>query len=162
MPRPPLPPRFLLQHPAHFLALGFGAGLLPAAGTCGTLLAWLLYVLGLKTLPLWGWLLLFAIALPLGLWAAERTARALNQADANAIVLDEILAFWLLLVLSPATSWQGQALAFALFRLLDIVKPGPIGWAQRHWHGFGRRGAWGIYADDLLAALIAALVMRLI
>ncbi|MFN7506546.1 MAG: phosphatidylglycerophosphatase A, partial [Limnobacter sp.] len=37
--------RFMLAHPAHFLALGFGSGLawvLP--GTFGTLMGWLLYV----------------------------------------------------------------------------------------------------------------------
>jgi endonuclease YncB( thermonuclease family) len=36
---------FMLSHPAHILALGFGSGLSPVApGTCGTLWAWLAYL----------------------------------------------------------------------------------------------------------------------
>ena len=37
--------RFMLAHPAHFIALGFGSGLSPLApGTAGTLWAWLAYL----------------------------------------------------------------------------------------------------------------------
>ena len=45
------------------------------------------------------------------------------------------------------------AAAFALFRLLDIAKPGPIGWADR------QGGAFGVMADDVLAGLTAAAIL---
>jgi phosphatidylglycerophosphatase A len=44
-------------------------------------------------------------------------------------------------------------MAFALFRLFDITKPGPIGWADRH------GGAFWVMADDVLAGAAAALIL---
>jgi phosphatidylglycerophosphatase A len=55
--------------------------------------------------------------------------------------------------------WLAQLAAFALFRFFDAVKPGPVGWADRHFHGFGPRGGFGILADDFVAAFLTLLVM---
>src|SRR5436190_12749480 len=86
--------RFLLSHPAHFIALGFGSGLAPRApGTFGTLAALALYwLLALVMPPL---AIAFA-AVPLffaGIWASDVTGRDLGVADHGAIVIDEIVAF---------------------------------------------------------------------
>jgi phosphatidylglycerophosphatase A len=44
----------------------------------------------------------------------------------------------------------GLLAAFFIFRLLDVAKPGPIGWADR------QSGAAGIMADDVIAGVITA------
>jgi phosphatidylglycerophosphatase A len=50
-------------------------------------------------------------------------------------------------------STAGLIAAFIIFRLLDVTKPGPIGWADR------QSGAAGIMADDLVAGAIAAAIL---
>ena len=53
----------------------------------------------------------------------------------------------------PSRPWGSWIVAgFALFRLLDVVKPWPIGVADRRVHG-----GLGIMLDDVLAGLLAAL-----
>jgi phosphatidylglycerophosphatase A len=143
-------PGFAFSHPAHAIALGFGAGLSPyAPGTVGTLVAW----------PL-GWyvppaLLAAAIAplFLLGIWACSLTGRDLGVADHRAMVWDEIVAFLLVLALVPRTFGWGAA-AFVLFRFFDIAKPPPIRAAERRYHG-----GFGVMFDDLLAAGYTLLVL---
>jgi phosphatidylglycerophosphatase A len=157
--RPPSS-RFLLAHPAHLLALGFGSGLAPIApGTCGTLWAWLAYLVLQLWLPpaMLGWLILASLAV--GWWACTRTARDLGLADPGAVVWDEVVAFWLVLwLLAPAGAWT-QVCAFLLFRFFDAAKPGPVGWADRRVKGGGWRGGFGILLDDLVAAFCTLLVL---
>jgi phosphatidylglycerophosphatase A len=153
---------FMLSHPAHLVALGFGSGLAPfAPGTCGTLWAWLAF------LALQPWLgagemgQLIVAALALGWWACTVTARNLRIADPSAVVWDEIVCFWIVLWLVMPAGWAGQLAAFLLFRFFDAVKPGPIRWADQHFKGPGWRGGFGILADDLLAAFCTLLVLAL-
>jgi len=163
------PPRrvsaaFARAHPAHFIALGFGSGLSPLApGTAGTLWAWLAFV---AADIVWqpgdvGWALALAVALPLAWWSCTVTARHLGQADPSAIVIDEIVAFWLVLWLIAPANLAQQAAALVLFRFLDAVKPGPVGWAHRVFHGAGWRGGFGILFDDLMAAFCTLMVIAL-
>lgn len=162
LPSPALRPsvRFMLSHPAHLLALGFGSGLSPVApGTCGTLWAWLAY------LAMQAWLdpaaiaWIIAFSLPVGWWACTLTARHMGIADPTHIVWDEILCFWIILWLVMPAGWLAQLAAFGLFRFFDAAKPGPIGWADRCFKGFGWRGGFGIIADDLVAAFCTLLVV---
>jgi phosphatidylglycerophosphatase A len=145
--------RFMWSHPAHVLAMGLGAGLSPKApGTVGTLWAWAAYALlslFLTTAEL-GWLI--AVSLPVGWWACTVTAEHMQVQDPSAIVWDEIVAFWLILWLWMPVGLVGQLVAFILFRLFDALKPGPVGWADRHFHGLGWRGGFGIMFDDIVAA----------
>lgn len=152
--------RFMLSHPAHLVALGFGSGLARVApGTFGTLWAWVAY------LALQRWLdpaaigVLIAISLPLGWWACTVTAQNMRVADSGHIVWDEVVAFWIVLWLVMPVGWIGQLAAFGLFRLFDMVKVGPVAWADAKFHGFGWRGGFGIMLDDLVAALCALLVI---
>jgi len=147
---------FLVSHPAHFIALGFGAGLSPLApGTVGTLLA-LPVAMALRKFG--GDLVFLAaigVALVVGVWAAERTGRDLGEADHGAIVCDEVAAFLLVLFFVGADPLR-QAFAFVLFRVFDILKPPPAQFIDRQWkHGFG------VMADDLVAAFYALLVLAL-
>lgn len=155
--------RFMRAHAAHWIALGFGSGLSPAApGTVGTLWAWAAWaMLGLWFAPATlGWIL--AASLPIAWWACTRTAEHLGMADPSAIVADEIVAFWLVLwLLLPAGFWV-QLAAFVLFRGFDAIKRGPVGWADRLLHGArGWRGGLGIVLDDLVAAGCTLLVIAL-
>lgn len=158
--------RFLLAHPAHLLALGFGGGLSPVApGTVGTLWAWLAFVaidFAFARVP---WSLVIAAAVAAGWWACARTARDLGSADPGCIVWDEIVAFWIVLwMLMPASVWM-QAVAFALFRFFDAAKPGPVGWADRLFKRAGTPIGWraglGVLFDDLVAALCTLLTIAL-
>ncbi|MCC7327314.1 MAG: phosphatidylglycerophosphatase A [Burkholderiales bacterium] len=144
---------FLLHHPAHFIALGFGAGLAPAApGTVGTLVAIPIALL----LRAYGDDLAFAVAIVaafvVGAWASQVTGRALGVPDHGGIVIDEIAAF-LLVLFFTGTTVPAIAIAFALFRLFDIVKPPPI----RQLDAAMKNGI-GVMLDDLLAAGYALLV----
>ena len=140
--------KFLLSHPAHLLAFGFGAGLMPRApGTWGTLVA--LPIFALVRLAGGGSAAVIAVAALLfvvGVWASGVAGRALGVADHGGIVIDEIAAFLLVLAFTPASiAWW--VIAFLLFRVFDIVKPWPIRWADR-----AIKGGFGVMFDDLLAA----------
>jgi len=142
---------FLLAHPAHFLALGFGAGLSPKApGTIGTLVGFPLFWLLADSPLYWAWVGLFLVV---GVWACEVTGRALGVHDHGGLVWDEVAAFLMVLPFAPPT-WWGYALAFALFRLFDIWKPYPIGWLDAR-----VPGGFGVMLDDVLAAVYVILVL---
>jgi len=148
--------RFLFAHPAHFLALGFGAGLAPVApGTFGTLVALPLAALLRAYAPDLGYLVAVVIAFAFGVWAAGRTGRDLGVGDHGAIVWDEVVAFLLVLYFVGADPIR-EAFAFLLFRFFDIVKPPPANFIDRHWHG-----GFGVMADDIVAAFYALLVLAL-
>jgi phosphatidylglycerophosphatase A len=148
-------PAFAYSHPAHVIALGLGAGLARfAPGTFGTLAAW----------PL-GWVLsgappalvfpLLAAAFLLGVWACGVTARHLGIQDHGSMVWDEIVAFLLVAAVLPRElGWQ--LAGFVAFRAFDIVKPAPIRWIERRFHG-----GFGVMLDDLVAAGYALLVLAL-
>jgi phosphatidylglycerophosphatase A len=142
--------RFLVSHPAHFIALGFGVGLARyAQGTLGTL----------ATIPLYWGLALFLpplaialLAVPLffvGIWACGITGRALGAVDHRSIVWDEVVAFLPLCALASSAPWL-QVVAFVLFRIFDIWKPFPIRDLERR-----LEGGLGVMADDLAAGCYA-------
>ena len=145
---------FAVSHPAHFIAFGFGAGLLPVApGTAGTLLAWAIGWLAGSVFPAWALAAAAVAGFPLGVWACAVTGRRLGIHDHGGMVWDEIVAFLLVLALVPASlGWQGAA--FVLFRFCDIVKPPPIRGFERRY-----RGGFGVMFDDVLAAGYTLIVL---
>jgi phosphatidylglycerophosphatase A len=150
------------SHPAHVLAMGFGSGLSPKApGTVGTLWAWAAFVLMQLFVDPFNMGLLIAVSVPVGWWACTVTAQHMQVQDPSSIVWDEIVAFWLILWIWMPVGFGGQFVAFVLFRFFDAVKPGPVGWADRHFHGLGWRGGWGIMLDDLVAAFCTLLCISL-
>ena len=155
----------MVAHPARWVALGFGSGLVPLApGTAGTLWAWGVFALLNPWMSDRTWALVLMFGLGLGWWACTRTAQHMGVADPGAIVWDEVLAFWLVLWLIMPAGWLAQALAFALFRFFDAAKPGPVGWADRLYklqpgQAIGWRQGWGILFDDLVAAGCTLLVI---
>jgi phosphatidylglycerophosphatase A len=146
--------KFLLQHPAHFLALGFGSGLARRApGTFGTLVGLPAFAL-LLLLPESAHLPIIALLFLIGIPICTRTGNALGVSDHGGIVWDEIVAMLLVLEFTPH-HWLWWLAAFALFRLFDIWKPAPIRQCDAK-----LKGGFGVMFDDLLAALYAIATLK--
>lgn len=153
--------RFMLSHPAHFLAQGFGSGLAPALpGTVGTLFGWLSFsVLSTRWPDLFtpfNWAIIIGLGFVLGIWACHKTGRDLGIADHGSMVWDEIIAFWLVLLLVTPTGFVTQLWAFAWFRFFDMVKPAPIRYFDKR-----LKGGFGVMWDDLFAAFYTLLVFAI-
>jgi phosphatidylglycerophosphatase A len=147
---------WVFASPARTLAFGLGSGLIrPAPGTWGTLAGWASFSLWIASLSPLGQLAACAAGLAVGAWACARCGRDLGVADHSGMVIDEIVAFWLVLALVPAT-WAAQGAAFVLFRAFDIAKPPPIGHFDTRW-----KNGFGVMFDDLLAAGYTLLIFAL-
>lgn len=146
--------RSVFQHPLHFIAFGFGSGLLPKMpGTWGTLAAIPLYLL-IANYPLWLYSLLTLLLIIFSIYISGVTARDIGVHDHPGIVIDEIVGF-LLTMLALPVNWLWISAGFILFRIFDIWKPWPIRWVDRQ-----VKGGVGIVVDDLLAAVYAWLILQ--
>ncbi|MCB8879245.1 phosphatidylglycerophosphatase A [Acidisoma cellulosilytica] len=128
-----------------------GTGFFPwAPGTAGSLVG---LVLGCAILAFAGHWVLFILAIiaMVGGILAIRAAEAKD--DPGWVVIDEVAGQWLTLLGLSHVTWIGAILAFALFRLLDITKPGPIGWADR------MHSPTGVMLDDVIAGVIGGLLL---
>jgi phosphatidylglycerophosphatase A len=136
----------------HWIASGGGLGRAPfAPGTVASLAA-----LFVGALALWidhRLLTLLAIfTCVIGTWAVHEIG---EQGDPGWIVVDEFAGQWIAMLGLGRVSLLGLIAAFVLFRLFDIVKLGPVGWADR------KDGAIGVMADDVVAGLIVAAILFL-
>lgn len=144
----------LLRSPVLFLAFGFGSGLAKKApGTFGTLAAVPLWW-GMQFLSAPAYIAVVVVAAILGCYLCGEASRKLGVHDHGGIVWDEFVGFWITMFLAPA-GWLWVLYGFVLFRIFDIAKPQPIGWADRRVHG-----GLGIMLDDILAGIFAALVLQ--
>ena len=142
-----------LSTPGGLLAFGLGAGLSRwAPGTVGTLIGMPLAI-PLIGMPQWAALGMVAIAFVVGVFVCSRVSQTLGVHDHGGIVIDEIVAVWLVLLLIPA-HWAWWLAAFFVFRLFDIAKPWPIGWLDKR-----LAGGFGIMVDDIVAAGYALAVL---
>jgi phosphatidylglycerophosphatase A len=145
------------RDPGRLIAFGLGSGLVrPASGTWGTLLAWAIWVAAAPAASDLAIGVFLALAFLYGCWACDRVGRELQQPDHVGMVWDEMVAFWLVLWLTPA-GLLSQALAFVLFRTFDIVKPPPIKFFDAR-----LKGGFGVMWDDIVAAGYALLIMALV
>lgn len=139
-----------------------GVGYLkPAPGTWGSLtalpLAWLCHVTGGFPLLAMATVAVFFA----GWWATAEVIKDSDNHDPSEIVIDEVAGQFIALLplswsawrmdLDITVLWPGWIAAFVLFRLFDITKPGPVGWADR------RGDALGVMLDDVIAGIIAAI-----
>ncbi len=132
---------------ARWIAGFFGVGRVPfAPGTAGSLAA-LALGYGLMQLPALALTSAILLASLGGLWSVQ-AARV--EGDPGWVVIDEVAGQWMALLGLARPTAAGLGAAFLVFRLLDVAKPGPVGWADR------QPGAAGIMADDLIAGGIAA------
>ena len=132
----------------------------PAPGTWGSLaalpMAWLIYAIG----GIWLFLLAIPAAYVKGYIATKWMTQGKDNHDPSEIVIDEVVGQWIALlpVMAGATMmnvsslalWPGWIAAFLFFRLYDIVKPGPVGWADE------KNNATGVMLDDVIAGAFAA------
>lgn len=145
----------IMTNPVHCCAFGFGSGLSPKApGTFGTLAAVPIYLL-MSQLPLTNYILVVIVASLIGIYLCGKAAKDLGVHDHPGIVWDEFVGFWITMIAVP-TTFTNILLGFALFRLFDIWKPWPIGWADKKVDG-----GTGIMLDDILAGFMALAVMHL-
>lgn len=141
-------------NPVHLLAFGFGSGAAPKApGTFGTLAAVLLYwPLSTLTTEYYLWMLILTSLV--GVFLCGKTAKDLNVHDHGGIVWDEFVGFWITMFMAPAgLTWV--VIGFVLFRFFDIIKPWPISWIDKK-----VSGGLGIMLDDIVAGVMAALVLQ--
>lgn len=149
---------------ARLVATWFGAGLLrPAPGTWGSLAAlpcaWGLHLAG----GFWALVIATFAVFAVGWWASVVETRGSADPDPSEIVVDEVAGMWLALWpvsfgavhagVDVLRLWPGILAAFVAFRLFDIWKPGPAGWADR------LHSPLGIMLDDIFAGVFAALAV---
>jgi len=155
----PKPARARRTSLPYLIATWFGCGFSPIApGTAGSLAAVLIaavlsvYVgLGRGT-----FLVLAAILLAPGIWAAGAVAQIENKKDPQIVVVDEVIGQWITLAGAPIFNWKTWLAAFLLFRLFDIWKPPPVRQLEH------LPGGWGIVADDVMAGVYGALAIFLL
>jgi len=149
-------PAHYLKNPVHFLALGFGSGLMPKApGTFGTLAAIPVYFL-LKDLSITYYIISVFILSITGVAICQYTSDKLGVHDHPGIVIDEFAGYLITMIAVPF-SWLWVVIGFVLFRLFDILKPWPISWLDKK-----VSGGFGIMIDDVLAGFFALAIMHII
>ena len=145
-----------LRNPVHFLAFGFGSGLSPKApGTMGTIAAIPVFLI-ISNLNLLSYLTVLSVVIFTGFKICDTVSKDLGVHDHPGIVWDEIAGFLITMIAIPV-SWQTVLLGFVLFRLFDILKPWPIGWLDKK-----VSGGFGIMIDDIVAGVMAWLVLQLV
>ena len=148
-----------LKNPVHFLAIGFGSGLLkPAPGTWGTLAGLMLSIL------LWNitqsnlfFIFLAVISFIFGCYLCQKTSNDLGVHDDGRIVWDEIVAIFLMFVFLPEYNLFTYILTFISFRVFDILTPYPIRYFDEK-----LESGLGIMVDDILAAIFALISLYII
>ncbi|SHG59205.1 phosphatidylglycerophosphatase A [Marisediminitalea aggregata] len=141
--------RVSLKNPVHFLALGFGSGLIPfMPGTFGSLAALPLLIPFLYLPPI-TLLIAAVLASAIGIYLCGKTADDMQVHDHGSIVWDEVAGILLTFLWVPLSLWTVVA-GFLLFRFFDIVKPWPIGPVDKY-----VSGGLGIMLDDIIAGLMA-------
>lgn len=170
---PPLPAdASMLDSIIYWLGLGLGSGLpRRAPGTWGTV-GGLIVAIPLMSLGFVPFLIATILSCIVGVWICDRTSALMGGHDNPHIVWDEWAGMWLTLLplsytgVANGNFWQNitaspiiiaLVIAFILFRFFDIIKPPPIGWADKK-----VAGGLGIMLDDIIAGVMAAAVWVLI
>lgn len=137
----------------HFATLG-PIGYFPAPGTCATLVTVpLVFALQQSAITYGAFVL---IGVPIFLYCIHRALTQLNQGnDPQQVVLDEVIGC-LIVFAGISLSANAMSVGLIVFRALDIFKPWPIKWFET------LPGVWGNVLDDVVAAVVANIVLRLV
>ena len=122
-------------------------------GTLGSLAGLLIYFVVKDKLPVYIFSILFLFFL--GILFASEAERIYKRKDAQMIVIDEACGMMLSLFLVPYSFWV-MVLAFALFRVLDILKPPPAKAIEKF------SGSFGVMFDDIIAAIYTNFILQII
>lgn len=152
---------FNLKNPIHFLALGCGSGLMPIApGTAGSLMA-ILFFIPLAKLNLSLYILITLLCSIFGCYICGKASSDAKVHDHGAIVFDEFVGMFItllpIIILNlDSTSFIYLGSGFIIFRFFDMLKPWPISYFDKN-----IAGGIGIMLDDIIAGIIAAIVLTL-
>ena len=142
------------KYPVHWLAYGFGTGLVPCApGTFGSLIGvalfWLMAPLAPPT-----YAAIVVVMFVAGIFICGQTARDVSAVDPGFIVYDEIVGFMVAMYMMPA-DWRWIAAGFVIYRAIDIWKPFPI-------HAIEEKLELGtaIMADDVIAGIYTLAILH--
>jgi phosphatidylglycerophosphatase A len=146
----------LKDNAAVFLATGLCVGNIPfAPGTFGSLLGLPLCFL-LAQIQVSVAVIVVVLFIGLAVWISNSAAKTIKHKDPGCIVIDEIAGMMVTLIGVPVHP-TSVIIGFILFRILDIVKPFPIGMIDRR-----LSGGLGIVADDVVAGVFANILLRII
>lgn len=153
-----------MEKAAKIIATYFGLGLSPKApGTVGSLGTLPLVAAAAYFYGTAGILLLAFAAFFIGVWATHQLIKNQVNKDPSMVVIDEVagqsLTFALVgnYLIGNWNLWYVYLIGFALFRLFDIVKIGPVKWADSK-----LKNAWGVMLDDMFAGCLAAVILLII
>lgn len=166
---PPCPPTAnVWEKLIYWLGIGLGSGLPKrAAGTWGTV-GGLVVAIPMLWLGFWGFLAVTVVGALVGSYICGKTSDLMGVHDDPHIVWDEWVGMWVSLLpilwlhFYDDALLQGHQLsllllyfaAFVAFRFFDILKPFPIKWVDKN-----VSGGFGILIDDILAGLMAGVVL---
>ena len=166
---PPCPPTASVwEKLIYWLGIGLGSGLPKrAAGTWGTV-GGLVVAIPMLWLGFWGVLAVTVVGALVGSYICGKTSDLMGVHDDPHIVWDEWVGMWVSLLpilwlhFYDDALLQGHQLsllllyfaAFVAFRFFDILKPFPIKWVDKN-----VSGGFGILIDDILAGLMAGVVL---
>ena len=166
---PPCPPTASVwEKLIYWLGIGLGSGLPKrAAGTWGTV-GGLVVAIPMSWLGFWGFLAVTVMGALVGSYICGKTSDLMGVHDDPHIVWDEWVGMWVSLLpilwlhFYDDALLQGHQLsllllyfaAFVAFRFFDILKPFPIKWVDKN-----VSGGFGILIDDILAGLMAGVVL---
>ena len=166
---PPCPPTASVwEKLIYWLGIGLGSGLPKrAAGTWGTV-GGLVVAIPMLWLGFWGFLAVTVVGALVGSYICGKTSDLMGVHDDPHIVWDEWVGMWVSLLpilwlhFYDDALLQGRQLsllllyfaAFVAFRFFDILKPFPIKWVDKN-----VSGGFGILIDDILAGLMAGVVL---
>ncbi|NCW63488.1 MAG: phosphatidylglycerophosphatase A [Betaproteobacteria bacterium] len=100
-------------------------------------------------------MLIFFILLLVSYISVKNTLQSLKIKDPSCVVIDEIIAYLIVLILLP-NNYLLYLISFILFRFFDILKPWPISKLEE------LPGAIGVIADDFGAALFALVITQMV
>lgn len=143
------------KYPVHFLAYGFGTGLIPfAPGTFGSLVGVVLFWF-MASMAAGVYAAIVVLMFVVGIFICGQTARDVGAIDPGFIVYDEIVGFLVAMYLLPA-DWRWIGAGFVIYRIFDIWKPFPIHYVEEHL-GLGS----GIMTDDVIAGIYTLIILQL-
>ncbi len=142
---------------AFILGTWFGSGKAPvASGTFGSLAA-LPFAWAIMHFAGWPFLLAATVAVYFtGVWAAKIVMDETHTEDPSMIVIDEVAGMWITLLVTPLDPFS-YMFAFAFFRVFDITKPFPVGWADTK-----LKNATGVMLDDVFAGMYGVICMLIL
>lgn len=144
------------RDPICFIATGFGVGAFPyMPGTIATIAAIPLYLM-LVQLGWWWYGVIVVLMTLLGVYVCQYANQLFGTDDHPAAVWDEYVGY-LVAMFGVPVHGLAIVLGFVIFRFLDIVKPGPIGWLDRNIHG-----GLGVMLDDVVSGVVTAIILNVL